>query len=53
MSLLEVEDVRPINSATFRLAEYIRYDNYEKAVQEIYGKWLWFLSILLPNFTIL
>ena len=33
MGLLEVEDVRPVNAATFRLAEYMRYDNYEKAVQ--------------------
>ena len=40
MSLLEVEDVRPVNASTFRLGEYMRYDNYEKAVQELYGKWL-------------
>ena len=40
MGLLEVEDVRTVNTSTFRLAEYTRYDNYEKLIPELYGKWL-------------
>ena len=28
MSLLEVEDVRAVNSSTFKLGDYMRYENY-------------------------
>jgi len=28
MSLLEVDDVRTVNSATFRLGDYVRHDSY-------------------------
>lgn len=32
MSLLEVEDVRTVNNSTFRISEYMRYDNYDKLI---------------------
>lgn len=40
MSLLDVEDVREVNSKTFRLEDYHRFDNEKKLVSELYGKWL-------------
>lgn len=39
MSLLEVEDVREANSQMFRLHEYLRYDSYDRLVNELYGRW--------------
>ena len=40
MGLLDVPDVRVVNTETFRLAEYHQYDNYFRLVQELYGRWL-------------
>lgn len=40
MSLLNVEDVRPVNSETFRLKDYINFENYDKLIYALYGKWM-------------
>lgn len=40
MSLVGVEDVRVVNTETFRLKDYLHYDNYDKLVLSLYGKWL-------------
>lgn len=40
MGLLPVEDVRTVNGETFRLKEYLHYENYEKLVYSLYAKWL-------------
>ena len=40
MALIEAEDVRVINNVTFKLGEYTKFENYDKLVQDLYGKWL-------------
>lgn len=40
MSLLNVEDVRTVNTETFRLKDYINFDNYDKLIYALYGKWM-------------
>ncbi len=40
MGLLEVADVRTVNSDTFRLKDYLHYDNYEQLIYGLYSKWL-------------
>lgn len=40
MTLQNVPDVRTINTGTFRLHDYHRYDNYDRLIRELYGKWL-------------
>ena len=40
MGLIEAEDVRVINNVTFKLGEYTKFENYDKLVQDLYGKWL-------------
>ncbi len=33
MALLDVPDVRVVNNETFRLTEYLRFENYPKLIQ--------------------
>jgi CTD small phosphatase-like protein 2 len=40
MQLMAVEDVRVVNSETFKLKEYLHFESYEKLVYSLYGKWL-------------
>jgi len=40
MGLLDVDDVRTVNMETFRLQDYLKYDNYDLLIQDLYGKWL-------------
>ena len=38
MSLLNAEDVRAVNTETFRLHDYHRYEHYDRLISDLYGK---------------
>lgn len=40
MGLLEVEDVRVVNNLTFKMTDYHRFENYDRLIQELYGRWM-------------
>lgn len=38
--LKDADDVRIVNSKHFKLHEYIKYDNHDKLIKNLYPEWL-------------
>ena len=56
MCLKDIKDVRVKNKEYFSLNEYMKYDSYEKVVQNVYGKWQaklkWYCSEFMIDYYI-